>query len=376
MEDTAAMSDVAADIVPAVPAPVDAAVEPAFEHPTRNRLLAGILALLVLYACAVASVLIVPLLLAVLLSLMLAPAVRMLCGWHLPRALASLLVLVAAFGVTGVLLGSLVEPGRAWLAQVPKSVDRIELALTALRKPLQAATDAGVQLSELADIGGDQRLQRVVDAGPSHLAQLASATPAAVASSVATVLLVFMFLLNGEGLLRKFVELAPALHIKKDIVLATRSAQAELSTYMITIAVINAVLGLASAGAFALMGVESPLLWGGVVAILNFVPFVGPMIAVLLLVVVGFGAFATPLAALCVPGAFLALHVVEGQLVTPLVVGRRLALDPVMVFVALMLFGWLWGVAGLLMALPLLTCVRIVAHRVPAWSPLARMLGA
>jgi hypothetical protein len=90
------------------------------------------------------------------------------------------------------------------------------------------------------------------------------------------------------------------------------------------------------------------------VALLNFAPFVGPMVAVALLVVVGFSHFETPLAALSVPGVFLALHLIEGQLVTPLIVGRRLALDPVMVFLALILFGWLWGVAGLLLAMPLL----------------------
>jgi predicted PurR-regulated permease PerM len=99
------------------------------------------------------------------------------------------------------------------------------------------------------------------------------------------------------------------------------------------------------------------------------------MLAVLILIVVGFSQFATPLAALSVPGAFLLLHLIEGQLVTPLIVGRRLALDPVMVFLALMLFGWLWGVAGLLLAMPLLTCARIVAERVPAWSILAKVLA-
>jgi predicted PurR-regulated permease PerM len=124
------------------------------------------------------------------------------------------------------------------------------------------------------------------------------------------------------------------------------------------------------------LGVDDPLLWGGVVAVLNFAPFIGPMLAVMVLVVVGFSRFETPLAALSVPGVFLGLHLIEGQLVTPLIVGRRLSLDPVMVFLALMLFGWLWGVAGLLLAMPLLTCVRIVAERIPAWSTLAKLLAA
>src|SRR6478736_8122304 len=300
------------------------------QHPTRNRLLAGILVLLALYACAVAAVLIVPLLLALLLSLMLAPAVRLLCRWHLPRSLATLAVLLSTITLIAVLLLSLAGPARAWMVQVPKSLARIELALSALRQPLLAATHAGEQIAELTNIGGDSKLQRVVEAGPSRIAQMLSATPAALASMVGTLLLTFIFLLHGDALLRKFVELAPALHLKKDIVIATRSAQYELSTYILTIAAINPVFGLLTAAALWWLGVDNTLLWGGVAAIFNFAPFVG----------------------------------------------RRLALDPVMVFIALMLFGWLWGVAGLLLAMPLLTCMRIVAERIPAWNVLGKMLAA
>lgn len=358
----------------ATPDSVDSSI--VAEHPTRNRLLAGILVLLVLYTCAAAAVLIVPLLLALLLSLMLAPAVRLLCRWHLPRALATMLVLVCTVALAGSLLASLVTPVRAWMVQVPTSLARIELALNDLRRPLLAATHASDQIAKFTNIGGDSKPQRVVDAGQSRIAQVLGAAPVALASLIATLLLLFIFLLHGDALLRKLVELAPALHMKKDIVLATRSAQRELSTYMLTIAAINSALGLLTALALWCLGVGDPLLWGGVVAILNFAPFVGPMVAVSILVVVGFVRFETPLAALSVPGVFLVLHLLEGQLVTPLIVGRQLALDPVMVFLALMLCGWLWGVTGLLLAMPLLTCVRIVAERVPAWSALAKILGA
>jgi predicted PurR-regulated permease PerM len=345
------------------------------EHPTRNRLLAGILVLLGLYACAAAAALLVPLLLALLLSLMLAPAVRMLCGWRVPRGLAAALVLLCAITLVGSLLASLVAPARAWMVQVPKSLDRIELALSDLRRPLLAATHAGDQLAKLTTVDGDGKSPRVVDSNPSRITQMLSATPAILASMLATILLILIFLLHGDAVLRKFVELAPELRIKKDIVLATRSAQRELSAYMVTVTAINAVLGLLTAGALWRLGVGDPLLWGAVVALLNFAPFIGPIVAATVLVVVGFARFDTPLAALSVPGIFLLLHLIEGQLVTPLIVGRRLALDPVMVFLALMLFGWLWGVAGLLLAMPLLTCVRILAERVPAWNTLAKLLG-
>ena len=286
------MSVVVDPIIPVDPVePADAAV--AAEHPTRNRLLAGILALLLLYGCAVASILIVPLLLAVLLSLMLAPAVRLLCQWHLPRVLATLLVLLATIVVVGSLLASLIAPAQAWMSQVPRSIARMEHALVELRQPLLAATRATEQIAKLTDIDGAAAPQRVVDEGPSRVAQMLSETPAVIVSVTATLLLIFIFLLHGDALLRKFVELAPELRIKKDIVTATRSAQNDLSTYMITITVINVLLGLLTALALWWLGVGDPLLWGGVVAVLNYVPFVGPMLAVVVLVVVGFARFET-----------------------------------------------------------------------------------
>lgn len=352
-----------------------AAVEAVVEHPTRNRLLAGILVLLILFACSAAAVLVVPLVIALLASLTLAPAVRMLCRWRLPRPLAAFTVMTIALALLFGVFASMVGPARSWSSRVPLVSARIAHAVSDLRAPLQAMNQAGDALAKITT-GGDNGLQRVVESGPSQLGQMLSATPAVLASVVATLLLCFIFLSRGDNLLRKLVELAPELHIKKDIVLGTRSAQHELSTYMITIATINATLGALTALALWGFGVEDPWLFGGLVAVLNFMPFLGPLLAALLLIGAGFSRFEAPWAALSVPAVFLLLHFIESQLVTPLVVGRRLALDPIMVFLALMLFGWLWGFAGLLLAMPLVTCARIVAERVPAWSAFATLLSA
>lgn len=347
------------------------------EHPTRNRLLAAILAMLVLHAFASAAVLVVPLLAALLLSLMLSPMVRLLCNWRLPRAIAVSLVLLAAIAVTASLLLSLIGPARTWMDKMPTSMTRIERTLDSWRSPLRQVSAASAQLEKLTDIDKESRVQRVVEAGPSQMAKMLHATPAALSSLIATLILIFVFLLKGDALLRKLVELAPALRLKKDIVLATRSAQHELSSYIITVAMVNGVLGLVLALVLWSMGVADPVLWGGVAAILNFVPFVGPMLMVLILTVVGFGQFNALMPALLVPATFVALHALE-ELITPQILGHRLALDLVVVFLALMLCGWLcgwlWGPAGLLLATPLLTCLRIVAERIPSWRPLAKLL--
>ena len=110
-------------------------------------------------------------------------------------------------------------------------------------------------------------------------------------------------------------------------------------------------------------------------ALLNYTPFVGPLTMTVLLVFAGFGEFATAGKALAVPGAYLALHLLESQLITPLTVGRRLTLDPLMVFLSLIVLGWLWGLVGLLIAVPMLTCCRIIAEHLPGGESVARLLA-
>jgi predicted PurR-regulated permease PerM len=342
-----------------------------------RRLLAALLCILVLYVAVLGAVVLVPILLATLLSVVFAPVVRILCRWHLPRALASALVVVVTIGCLGVLLASLASPARDWITRIPKTLDRLsQAAHELLRRPLQAASQATQAWSDLTDTHSGAQAVRVVDApGPGALWQVLSAAPGILISTIATLLLVYIFLRHGDSLLLKSVQLAPEWRLKREIVEATRRAQHELSRYMLTISAINFALGAAVAAALWLLGMTNPLLWGGIAALFNFAPYIGPLLALIVFTVAGFGEAQSPLAALAVPGVFLLLHIIESWIFTPLFVGRRLALDPVVVFVALLALGAMWGVAGLLLAMPLLTCVKIVAEHVPQFATLAQLLS-
>jgi len=343
-------------------------------HRQRNRLLGAIVIAIVVYTCVIAQAVIVPILVAILLGLMLAPAVRLLERWRVPRAVGALLAVVFTVAVAGGAFAALATPARQWMARMPQALAHLESAMRDLRKPLQAATSAAHDLGKLANFDSGQSV-RVVDASPGFLSQALVAAPAMLAGIIVVVFLLFLFLLHGDELLRKFVTLAPHLRAKRDLVGATRQAQHELSLYMITIALINTGLGLATAAALFALRIPDPLLWGGVAALLNFAPFIGPLLTALALTVVGFGEFASPLSALAAPAAFLGLHLIESQLVTPHLVGRRLALDPVMVFLVLIALGWMWGVAGLLLAVPLLSCAKIIAERSPEGNVVATLLS-
>ncbi|MGH8172294.1 MAG: AI-2E family transporter, partial [Rhodanobacteraceae bacterium] len=350
---------IAAASPPRIVAPV-AETAPAEEPPAspgrrRKHLLVAIVVLLSLYTCAIAEAVLIPLLIAMLFGLMLAPPVRLLERWRVPRVVGSLAMVLLTLAIVSVVIGALASPARAWMQRMPRAIDRIETVLRDVRKPLQAATEATRELGKLTEMDASQESVRVVDSSPGPLAQVMSAAPAILAGVVISIFLTFLFLLHGDDLLRKFVMLAPHLRAKRDLIEATRHAQRELSMYVITITLINAGLGLATAGALYLMHVHDPLLWGGIAAVLNFAPFIGPLVTMVALTVVGFTEFSSPSLALAVPAVFLGLHMIEGQLLTPHLVGRRMALDPVVVFLSLVALGWMWGVAGLLLAVPLLT---------------------
>ncbi|MBX3726271.1 MAG: AI-2E family transporter [Xanthomonadales bacterium] len=347
----------------------------------RNRLLAAMLALLTLYAFALAKAVVVPVLLAGLLSLLLAPAVRRLCRWYVPRPVAAFVVLGAVLGLAATGLSMLTTPAHSFLATLPEGVERIERAVKELRRPIEDVSRSASQsidrLAELAIDAGQERPRTEPEvAPPPRLAgQLTAAVPVLLASLVVVVFLTFLLLLYGDAILRKAAAMTPRFAGRRRLVQTTRYTQHQLSTYVLTITAINAVLGLVVAGALHLLGVANPMLWGALAALLNFAPYVGPMIGLFLLTLAGFAQFDEPAQALLVPATFLVIQTLEGQLFTPLVLGRSMSLDPVMVFVALLLLGWLWGVVGLLMAVPLLTCLRICAEQVPGWAPLARLLG-
>ncbi len=365
---------------PVAPAAADVSVSPdpgtRPTHSTKmqDRLLGFLVVVLALYTCALTEALLVPILVGVLLGLMLAPAVRFLERRRVPRILGALFAVSAMFGVLGAAIVALASPARTWLSRMPVALSHLQLALRDVRRPLQAASEATRQLGKLGTMG-DTHTVAVVDASPDFIAHALSAAPVALAGVVVTVFLTFLFLLHGDALLRKFVTMAPHLRAKRDIVIATREAQRELSIYMITITLINAALGLATAAALYALHVPDPLLWGGIAALMNYAPFIGPLLTAGALVIAGFAEFTSPASALAAPAAFLVLHLLEGELITPHLVGRRLALDPVVVFLALIVLGWMWGVAGLLLAVPILACAKIIAERILEGDALAILLS-
>ena len=333
----------------------------------------GILVLLVLYTCYLAQEVIVPVVLAILLALLLSPLVTALEHVRVPRALGGFIVLLVLLCVFVAAVYALAQPARDWIASVPTTVHTLQQRFRFLHGPIEQARVVGKKIEAMTQASESATV--VATEQPGMMASLLSSVPHAL-GSIAVVLILALFLLSsGDNFLRRLVEVAPGFSEKKVVVGIARDIQLEISRYLMTIGTINFGLGCATAAATALLGLSSPLLWGAVAALFNFAPYVGPGITGVALALVGLSTFDTLGHALALPGVFFLLAFCEGQLITPAVIGRRLELNPAVVFVWLLLWGWMWGLVGLLLAGPLLACFRIVCQYVPSMRAVAVVMG-
>ena len=202
---------------------------------------------------------------------------------------------------------------------------------------------------------------------PPNLWTVVRAAPKAITVVGAVILLAYFFVVYGVRLQRQAIAMLPDRQRKRLTTDIMQTLEIELSRYVFTITLINGALGTLLAGVLWALGLAlgDALLWGAVGALLNFAPYVGPVIGVVLYLLVGVVAFDEPTQMLAPPLLYLGLQLIESELVTPIVLGRRWSISPLVVLLWLLFCGWLWGIAGVLLAVPMLVCFKIVAERVP-----------
>lgn len=328
------------------------------------------------YTMWAAQELILPILLAAFFALVGNPILRLLGKLRLPRFLAALIVLIGGLAIAGALSLQLAEPASEWVRQVPRELKQVGPKLRQMTKPLLEANRAAQNFARAAGGESTAKPVQVVKTEINDPYRALTSTPRYVAQVLAVVLLTFFFMVFGESLQRNAIALLPNPQKKKLTLDILHSIEREISRYVLTISLINSGLGLALAGALYALGVplQESLLWGTMAAILNFAPFVGPLIGMALMLLMGFVAFDAPSAALLPAGLYLLLHTIESQAVTPIVLGRRMRLSPLVLMLALMLFGWLWGIIGLLLAVPMLVCVKLVLARIEGMQGWAKLM--
>jgi predicted PurR-regulated permease PerM len=335
----------------------------------------GIFLLLAASALYLARSVALPVVLAGLGSLVLAPVVRGLQRLGSPPPLSAALLLLGLFGALGYGGVVLSGPAAEWMSRAPESAREVERKLRFLREPVARVSQATEEVEKAAQLDADAAPREVVVGRRSLSDVLFAQTQGFLVGFLMTVVLLYFLLSAPDSFLEKVVGIAPTLQDKKRVVAAAREIESEVSRYLLTISVINAVFGAAVGATLFAIGVPNAALWGVLAMLTNFVPYVGGFALTIVLVGVGVLSFEDPWHMFLPAGVFVALNAVEANLVTPLLVGRTLTLSPVVVFVWVVLWSWLWGVPGGLIAVPLLTATKIAFQHVPPLAPLARLIG-
>lgn len=328
--------------------------------------------LALVYTVAIGKSLLVPLVLAGFIGLALNPIVATAARWRIPRWLAAvtLMFLLGAGLVAGA--ATLSQPALNWLHQAPTAMRSIAPRIKPMTQQIEAASRATQTL-----VGGSTaRNQPQANSDIAFTAwDVMAGTPKVVASVLTVALLVFFFLVYGDEILRRAVEISPTFAYKRHTVSIVRSIQVEVSSYLLLTAAINVTLGLVTSGMLYLYGVPDPLLWGSFATIANFIPYVGAITTTTVLAVVGALHFQDLGTALLPAATFAGITAVEGNLLTPMLQGRRSRLSPVAILLWLLVWGWLWGIPGAILAVPMLTCVKLITAKLRGWQWFAHMIS-
>ena len=312
------------------------------------------------FVLSIGSVVFLPPVTAVVLTIILSPLADRLALLGLPNPLASFLALMVFIGVVALGLTAVLRPALSLFDEAPAMIARIGEHFSNLQGSLAWVSRLNAQI---AGIIGDEQGEQVVLAGPSMLEQLAFATPTVVLEVLLTFLMAF-FMIEARVRLRRRL-LLERQHFGASLKAARvmRDVQDRVASYILTVGIINVGVGIiVAAGAWAL-GLGAPVMWGGLAALLNFIPYVGPLCMVALLTLFGLGTADVPLVGLIPAAAYLGLHTVESNAVTPAILGARFTMNPVMILLALSYFGWIWGVPGALLSVPiLLSLTALVDH--------------
>jgi predicted PurR-regulated permease PerM len=335
--------------------------------------LGGLFAFVLLVTAYVAQDIILPIIAAFFLKLLLQPAIRFLERWRVPRTLAALLVIGVVFG-TIVGLGTAISgPAGTWAAKLPEGVPRLQERLSFLKGPIDTLRQF-LQQAETYTAWGTSPASDANTHGPSLSETLFTGTRSFATGLFTMVLLLFFLLVSGDTFLRRLVEILPSFSNKRQAVDISQQIEADISAYLVTITIMNAGVGIATGTVMWLTGLGDPVLWGAVAFLLNFLPILGPLLGVTVFLLAGLLTIDTLWQALLPAGLYLAIHMIEGEAITPMLLAKRFTLNPVLVIVALVFWYWMWGVPGAILAVPMLAITKIVCDRIRSLAAIGHFL--
>ncbi len=316
----------------------------------------------------------IPIVFAWLISVMFAPVVHFAEGWRIPRVLVSVVLVAFVVALLVVPVWMLAAPARDWAERAPEAVAEVKSKLLPLTEQIQKLDDTAEEMKN-ATAGNKPRPLEVREQDPMPLFRMAMGQLKKLAGVLIGLVLLFFMLTYSDVFMRKTVRLIPRFSDKRRAVVIAEEIQVQISRFLATITAVNIGLGLAIGLALWGIGLPNPILWGVVAALLNYVPYLGLLVGAALVGLAALLSFDEPGRMLACPAAYLAINAIEGNVITPMLIGRSLSLNPVIVFLAVVFWAWLWGIPGALLAVPVLAAFKIVCDRIEQLAPLGDFLG-
>lgn len=343
---------------------------------TLQKYVGCILFLMVIYSLFVGREFLTPVVLAFLLALTLTPIVRFLSKRSIPAALsATLLILISATSL-GVLVYVTSGPISALVADAPQIGNKIQDKLRTFQVTFEKAVKATAEIESATEAVSDASVQKVVVAQPGILSR-AAGNALSIGTTLAITFVLSLFLLaSGTLFYEKIIQSVPRLSDKKKALRVVYSVEREISRYLFTITVINIGLGAAVGIGLWYLGIPNALVWGVASAVLNFLPYIGALVTLVLVAVISLTSFDGIVAGLLAPAFVLLCNIIEGQFITPLMLGRRLELNTVAVFISISFWSWIWGFIGALLAVPILVVIKVICDYFESLQAIGNFLSA
>jgi predicted PurR-regulated permease PerM len=349
---------------------------PAIQFPANPSLIlqAAQFVLLFVAALYLTRPIVLPIVLAIILKLVLQPGVRRLERLHIPRVAAALAMIVVLF-VSLVSMGTALSgPAHTWADKLPEGLPRLQERLSLIQGPIQSVRHFLEHAESYIHVMTSQG-SVLTTAEASGISGILFAGTASFASGLfMTVLVLFFLLISGDLFLRRLVEILPRFRDKRVAVMISQQIESDIAAYLMTVTIMNALVGVATLLVTWATGLDNPVLWGVLAFLLNYIPVIGPIICLVILLLAGMLSIDSLWNALLPAAGFLAVHVTEGQFVTPFLVARRFTLNPVVVIVSLIFWYWMWGVPGAILAVPVLGITKIVCDEIPPWAALGHLI--
>ena len=341
----------------------------------RSVALTGLFILAIFYTLYFARDFILPILLAWILSSLLAPVVRALKRLRIPEPLSALLIISALLGTLTLGIYRMSEPVASWIQRAPQVLTDVRAKLQNFIRPVAEVQETTKEIEKMAGLGNQQQAAAVELKKPGLGQVVFSGAKDFVLSGGVMLILLYFLLASGDLFLLKLVKVLPTLENKKVAVEIYRRIEKDVSTYLSVVTLIYIGFGFIIGVAMYLLGMPNPWLWGVMAAVLSYIPYLGALVGLTTVTLVAILTFEDVFRIVLVPLVYFTVDTVQANLIFPMALGRRLALNPVMIFIWLIFCGWIWGITGALLAVPLLAIIKIICDHVEQLAPVGEFLG-